>query len=399
MTAMRRKPHCSGHVVLSATAAAHDARVMSLLYSPALVFVSAPIAELANELYAMEPISRRIGDIEWRFRWLSGPVRQRGVLMQLRIGGAPVRVIVDELASFGVEDAVRDEIPASLRTAYLGVAGEALWHEIEALTGRAVELTDVRRAAADGVVDGHIGFEIKREPDGPAIRGVVCFDDAAVIELLRETSTREMQRASIAADFPVQWAAVIGSTTLPVADVDTLMPEDVILVERGSFTADALGCWLCAGAERRKVGRASLQMGQLHVVGFADEGDESMNDCATQQEYPREITPDEIQVTLRFELAQWRAALFEVAGLAPGSIIDTGQRIDEQTLTVWADQRRIATGQLVAVGDRLGVRLMTVFGTRASDAPRSSSDRSARSLPDTASDEASMAEGVTREPA
>lgn len=396
---MIRKPHCSGHAVLSAAVAARDVGVMPLIYSPKLSFVAAPIARLANELYATEPLLRRIGGVDWRFRWLSEPVRQRGALLQLRIAGAQLRVIVDDLALFGVEDAVRDEIPASLRIAYLGVAGEALWREIEALTGRTVELMDMCRAAADGVAGGHVGFEIRREPQGPAVRGVLCFDDAAVMEILREASMREMRRASIAADFPVQWAAVIGSTNLPVSDVDTLMPEDMILVERGSFTADALGCWLYAGAERRKVGRASLQMGQLHVVGFADEGDESMNDCVTQQEHPREITPEEIQVTLRFELAQWRAALFEVAGLAPGSVIDTGQPIDEQTVTVWADQRRIATGHLVAVGDRLGVRLVTVFGTRAPDASSSSPDRPAWPASDQTSEAASMDDSVVRESA
>lgn len=394
---MIRQPRRSGHAVLSATAAARDVRVMPLIYSRTLSFVSAPVAALANELYATEPLLRHIGGVDWRFRWLSEPVRQRAALLQLRIGGAQLQVLVDDLALFGVEDAVRDEIPVSLRTAYLGVAGEAIWREIEALTGRTVELMDVRRAVADGVVDGDVGFEIRREPRGPAVRGVLCFDDSAVIEILREASMREMPRASIAVDFPVQWAAAIGSTYLPVSDVDALMPEDLILVEHASFTPDALGCWLCVGAERRKVGRASLQMGQLHVVGFADEGDEWMNDCATQQEYPREITPDELQVTLRFELAQWRAALFDVAGLAPGSVIDTGQRVDEQTVTVWADQRRIATGHLVAVGDQLGVRLVTVFGTRAPDT--SSSDRPARPGSDQTSGEASMDDSVAREPA
>ena len=70
---------------------------------------------------------------------------------------------------------------------------------------------------------------------------------------------------------------------------------------------------------------------------------------------------DEIPVSLRFEVAQWQASLGEMAKLAAGTVIDLGRRVDEQSVTVWVEQRCIGKGQLVAIGERLGVRLLSVF--------------------------------------
>jgi type III secretion protein Q len=64
---------------------------------------------------------------------------------------------------------------------------------------------------------------------------------------------------------------------------------------------------------------------------------------------------------LRFELAQWTASLGEIGSLAPGAVLDLGQRLDDHAVSIWVEQRCIGKGQLVAIGERLGVRLLSVF--------------------------------------
>ena len=86
----------------------------------------------------------------------------------------------------------------------------------------------------------------------------------------------------------------------------------------------------------------------------------------------------EIPVSLRFELAQWNAPLAEMANLAPGAVIDLGQRVDEHVVSVWVEQRCIGRGQLVAIGERLGVRLLSIFAGRSPDeSPRSVAESTA----------------------
>ena len=69
---------------------------------------------------------------------------------------------------------------------------------------------------------------------------------------------------------------------------------------------------------------------------------------------------EDVSVNLRFEVAQLNATLAEMSRFAPGSVIDLGQRVDEQAVSIWVGQRCIGKGQLVALGERLGVRLLSV---------------------------------------
>src|SRR5262245_3767951 len=87
----------------------------------------------------------------------------------------------------------------------------------------------------------------------------------------------------------------------------------------------------------------------------------------------REEVLRRIPMNLRFELAQWTAPLTEMANLAPGAVIELGKRVDEQAVSVLVEQRCIGKGQLVAIGERRGVRLSSVFAG-AGPTPTDSTD-------------------------
>ncbi|MGH8238268.1 MAG: FliM/FliN family flagellar motor switch protein, partial [Steroidobacteraceae bacterium] len=163
---------------------------------------------------------------------------------------------------------------------------------------------------------------------------------------------------------------------LPTAAVSTLQVGDTVVVDHVTFTADALSCWLGAGVDRRYAGRTTLRQGQLHLVDFATGGKAVMQATAFTQrangaagaEIAHDASLGELQVNLRFELARWQAPLAEMATLAAGTVIDLGRRIDEASISIWVEQRCIGHGQLIAVGDRLGVRLLTIFDDRRENA-------------------------------
>jgi type III secretion protein Q len=99
----------------------------------------------------------------------------------------------------------------------------------------------------------------------------------------------------------------------------------------------------------------------LQLIEFTTKGQVIMTNFDADAALPDEIGFEDVPVSLRFELVRWEAPLAEVANLRAGAIIDLGQRIDEQSVTVWVEQRCIGKGQLVAVGERLGVRLLSVL--------------------------------------
>jgi type III secretion protein Q len=346
--------------------------------SPRLQSISEQAAALAR-LYGRGPLYRTIDDTRWRFQWRCIAGSLLGVEVRLRIGGAQAVLGLENLGPFGSAISVtRPEVPAALRSAYLGGLGAVVWQELEALTRHAIEVLDVQLDSIMSATPECLGFELGHEPSGPATRGLLRLTDpdiqrnAQLVQTLAEASGREMAPAPLQTQLRLRWAAVVGCTKLSVAEVGALEEHDIVLIDDPTRAAKMLGCWLGVGPARRYAGRAMLRNGGLQMVQFGTGGDTSMTSSDVAAARTEESGLDEIPVNLRFELAQWSASLGEVGGLAPGALIDLGQRIDEHSVTVWIEQRCIGKGQLVAIGERLGVRLLSVFASQsACDAQRS----------------------------
>jgi type III secretion protein Q len=350
-----------------------------LVSSPRLITISEQAAALAP-LYGRGGLLRAIGGSLWRFRWhcITGPMS--GVEMRLHLGGTEVMLGIENLAPFGgAVDAGRPELPAALRAAYLNGLGTPLWEELEALTQLALEVLEVRPDSNMTVSPECLGFELGRDPSGPATRGFLGFIDpdpernAELLRVLLEVSQREMSDARpLPIHFRLRWAAVAGTTKLPVAEVRALEEQDVVLIENVSRTANSLECWLGVGPARRFAGRVTMRSGQLQLVQFGTGGKMNMTPPDTDAAALEEAGFGEVPVSLRFELAQWNASLAEMANLAPGAVIDLGQRVDEHAVSVWVEQRCVGKGQLVAIGERLGVRLLSIFAGQSLGEPQRS---------------------------
>jgi type III secretion protein Q len=346
-----------------------DADAVPLSRSPLLPQTSQQMLEL-SKLYGRSAADRHIGETSWCFRWVHLTAPLAGVELRLRIGGAQLSIGIDDLRPFGsAADVVRTEFPADLRTAYLIECGAALWDELEKLTRRTVELTDVRPCSALEITPDCLGFEVEDESRHVVARGCVRPLDPGAQPILIEASRRVMPAANVRPETYIRWTAVVGSTRLASSEVRALEAHDIVVIEDAVYSAEALECWLGAGPTRRFAGRVSLRTGQMQLVDFTLKGNALMSSLDADGPPASLSGFEEIPVGLRFEVAQWQASLGEVAALAPGAIIDLGHRVDAQAVTVWVEQRCIGTGQLVAIGERLGVRLVNVFsGTTGQDA-------------------------------
>ena len=335
--------------------------------SPRLLVLSERAVALAP-LYGLGAI-RRSGGCHWRFRWECITGSMSGVRIRLRLGGTEVMLGIEDLSPFGAAvDAARSEVPAVLRAAYLNGLGALFWGELESLTQLAVEVLEVTPDSNMTISAECLGFKVGHHPSGPATRGILEFTDpdpersAELVRVLLEVSQHEMSDTPpLPAHFHLRWAAVAGTTRLPVAEVCALEEQDVILIEEVSRTTNSFDCWLGVGPARRFAGRLTLRQGQLQLVEFGTGGKMNMTRTDSDTAPLEEAGFGEIPVSLRFELAQWNASLTEMANLAPGAVIDLGKRVDEHAISVWVEQRCIGKGQLVAIGERLGVRLLSVF--------------------------------------
>jgi type III secretion protein Q len=318
-------------------------------------------------LYGLGPLCVTVGGEIWRFQWrcLVGPMS--GALCRVRIGDTEVLVGLESLSTFGAAAEIETAIPALLHVAYLNGLGDSVWRELEALTQQAIDVFEVRLDESLDPDAECLGFEVGRDPEGPATRGVVRFvgTDAArnaeLQSLLTAVSRREMRAAPVRSELSLRWVVEVGRTSLAVADVRGLEEQDVVLLDDVKPTSNGLHCRLNVGAARSHAGYVLLRKGgQLQMIQFGRIGDSEMS-SDTEAPVTAEAGFDDIPVSLRFEVAQWNASLAEVSQLAPGAVIDLRQRVDEQAVSVWIEQRCIGKGQLVAIGERLGVRLLSVF--------------------------------------
>lgn len=366
-----------------------DVVSLPLSRSPWLQSVSEQAAALAR-LYGRGASYHTIGETRWRFQWrgITGPLV--GVEMHLRVGAVPVVLGLENFGPFGAaRDVLRPEVPAALHAAYLNGLGAPAWRELEALSGHSVEVLAVEPEATVLITPECLGFTVGREPEGPATRGFVRFlerdmqRNSALVQALRAASEREMAAPTLPNSLPMRWAAVLGSTKLTTQELRRLEEHDIVLVDGVTRTAKGLSCWLGMGPARRNAGRVTLlDEGRLEMVQFDTARKIDMTSSDTSAPGSKEAGFDDIPVNLRFELAQWNASLAEISTLTAGAIIDLGQRVDEHSVSLWVEERCIGKGQLIALGERLGVRLVSVFaGQPAQEPQHSAAANSARQKP------------------
>ncbi|GAB5542486.1 MAG: hypothetical protein SangKO_022460 [Sandaracinaceae bacterium] len=162
-------------------------------------------------------------------------------------------------------------------------------------------------------------------------------------------------------DLPIALVLDAGDATLTARDLAALRPGDVLVPDRLGVAHDASGLRGHArlGAVHARWGIACvIEAGEARVARRADRNtpmtarlEESMSDEASTLEAMGD-TP----VQLTVELARMSVPLGELAALAPGAVLRTGQALGAP-VQLRAGDRVIGAGELVEVEGELGIRL------------------------------------------
>jgi type III secretion protein Q len=71
----------------------------------------------------------------------------------------------------------------------------------------------------------------------------------------------------------------------------------------------------------------------------------------------RPVDPDSVPVKLGFTVGRVSVPFGALAGVAPGFVFELDKPLDDQVITIHANGVPIACGELVTLGDLLGVRI------------------------------------------
>lgn len=177
-----------------------------------------------------------------------------------------------------------------------------------------------------------------------------------------------------AAAVPVALSAVLRGPRLDMATLRGLAPGAVVLAAPGA-TLDA--AQLRAGARGRRVGVAAVDGGKLAIVAW--------NGAPMTEEeppgQPQDSPLDAIEMQVDFLLGRRTMPFADLRALAPGVVLPLdGDAEDPVALVV--EGQTIGHGDLVRIGDRLGVRIRRLVRPAAQPAQPPAGDEAAADEPE-----------------
>jgi type III secretion protein Q len=247
------------------------------------------------------------------------------------------------------------DLPEDLQLAVFNAAFGPWMDAFAALAGLEISLKSWQRKPAIFSEDVTLGLKLTNK-NAACWRGWVSLprDMAAiVVEVLNRFPLRP---ATDVNDVPVPIRLDYGATDLSAADFRTLRLSDVLLVERFAggdrqhlvLRAGDSSCWTA------KVDGHQLLVEQpMHAT--TDAFSNALSDTGP--------LVDALPVRVTFDLGEQAMSMQELSALGPGFIWELASPLD-RPVTVRANGKAICQGELVAIGDRIGVRLVEVVHER-----------------------------------
>ena len=167
-------------------------------------------------------------------------------------------------------------------------------------------------------------------------------------------------------DLPIAVSVRAGSTRLSIAALSRLRPGDAVLPDDGATAHGRCTVVFGGGLQAAATvedGRVTLRAAPARTsTKTLKEG--AMTDIESP-DGPADDTPDlsidALEIRLDFELGQVSMPLSEVRTLAEGYVFELG-RDRTGPVSILANGRTIGRGELVEIGDAVGVRIVRVFG-------------------------------------
>jgi flagellar motor switch/type III secretory pathway protein FliN len=332
-------------------------------------------------------------------RWLACEERRQRSLWRVQITVNDVLVhlhVQSRSLDNWAESVAGPDVPPALVSAGVARSGTPLWQALSSALNAPVQFIAAQSMNALSVPEDALAWQL------PSLgwRGVLCAGaEPAWRQLVAGLPEKQSASANDGLmELPLQVTFGLGRVRLNSADFTRLRRHCVVLVdEAGAVHRQRdllrLGVSVLVGANRRRVayavwaGDALHRVADLPVVNSGDmcmppRGDDvnsSDIDTSSGSEAPSEpqapapkattapahppLDLTDVEVEVRFEIGRQRWPLRQLVQWRVGQPVPLEIALRDTPVTAWVHERCIASGRLVVVGERLGVRLDEVFAT------------------------------------
>jgi type III secretion protein Q len=164
-------------------------------------------------------------------------------------------------------------------------------------------------------------------------------------------------------DLPVPVCLRLAAATLTVGDVRQLSPGDVVMVDH-DCGPDGMGVAVIA---EHLVAPVQFSSASGLLTNHPTRGRDSPWEWIMEKEpealrrsAPDALGLDDLPLRVVFEVGRLELSLGDLRQMAPGTVLPLGRPFDE-ALDIMANGRRIGRGEIIRIGDSLGVRVTRLF--------------------------------------
>ncbi|HEX3138903.1 MAG TPA: type III secretion system cytoplasmic ring protein SctQ [Rhizobacter sp.] len=339
--------------------------VTQLSQAPTLPRMGAAMARAASRLYsACGPLALPVRDATWSLQWRASPhALQWQESFGFRLGPHAGWVDIDALALGPLLDESRAHLlPRELRCVLWADALHGVAQALERLTRLRFEWTLPEGEAPAVQPLQAIAFELHSH-QGARFCGFVQLDDANALDAIVSSLTLPRPPAAQGLNglrIPLPFS--LGSTQITLREVAGIRAGDIVSIETWASSGAGLLVTAELGAGRRLVGLAEGSRITLQQIKDTAMNRDSTPDPTTLLEdgsaAPLPLDRlDALEVNLRFEVGELSLSLGELKSIRAGHVFDLGQPLNKCAVRILAHGNVLGKGHLVAVGERLGVRV------------------------------------------
>lgn len=270
-------------------------------------------------------------------------------------------------------------LPPELRCVLWADALQALSDAVEQATRLRLDWMPQSGTEGPAAPDAHRALHFVVEPapgaGDTALRacGFLQFDDesawpalAALLPAAAGTAAASPAEAAALDRLRLPLSFQLGTTALRIEALRAVEPGDIVGIEDWHSAGRALRVTAQVGGPRGVL-LPALAEGQRITVepSTSTSKDLAMNRDMPPAELPGEGDAaqmpldrlDALEVVLRFEVGELAVSLGELRGIRAGHVFELPQALNRSVVRIVAHGNLLGRGTLVAVGDRLGVRV------------------------------------------
>ncbi|MDY7577157.1 type III secretion system cytoplasmic ring protein SctQ [Herbaspirillum sp. RTI4] len=287
-----------------------------------------------------------------------GDVSANALCYRFRLGSEEGWLAIDpafEADCLGAEAAC---MPEALRQILLLDACEALVVRLEVQYGAAFSLLDSPTGGGPSFADPAVlHLRLRRNEKTWPLQ--VLFDTTPGLDrALALLPSRRVSGDWDAVPFCVRFE--LGHTILAIGEARTLRPGDVIRIDAHPvIDGRRILIGKIAGLNNWAV-QAADHHDQIEILDIRET--RMTHDSTSFNEMGSVDSFDDLEISLRFEIAEMRMNFGQLKSLSPGQIVEVGQALSGSTVRIYVNDACLGDGDLVAVGDQLAVRIARLKG-------------------------------------